>query len=241
MKLILSYFLVFWTSMVWAQFDTFPCEKANTLLKQLASGKTINQLYVHDCSGTGMGNMSSSFLSASGKAPARTTDPEDSNWNQYEKWTCKYSAGNISDKNKKTAWVEGVAGYGIGELVLVGCLDFNKPIRIWNGYGKSKNLFEANTRVKLARVHIIRAEMHDVTQYGTVHSNLKAIATNEVMLLDKNGFQKLSVPKFTATKHFNERMQQELDYTYFLAIEIRSVYKGSKYQDTCISEVNNEQ
>lgn len=240
MKLILSSFFAVWASVVWAQFDTFPCEKANTLLKQLTSGKTIKQLYVHDCSGTGMGNMSSSFLSASGKAPAKVTDPEDPNWSKYEEWTCKYSAGNISDKNKKTAWVEGVDGSGIGELVLVACLDFNKPIRIWNGYGKSANLFKANARVKQARLYIIRAEIHDVTQYGTIHSNLKAIATNEVTLLDKNGYQKLFVPSFTANTYFNELMQQETDYTYFLAIEIRSVYKGSKYSDTCISEVNNE-
>jgi len=90
-----------------AQGESFPCKEANTELKELFLGRTLERLYVHDCSGEGLHNMSSSYLKAGGVAPKiiegpeGLEPPEDAD---YINWTCKYSMGNIGDNNPETAW-----------------------------------------------------------------------------------------------------------------------------------------
>ncbi len=222
-----------------AQMELFPCENGNEQLKLLTKGQTIESLYVHDCYGEGMDEMATSFLKPSGRPPRKAQDPDDPTWGRYESWTCRYNPGNIADKNPKTAWVEGIKGYGIGELVLIPCLDLQKPVKIWNGYGKSPKLFTANGRVKTAKIYVIQAEIKDVTQYGTIYEKITTIAQSTVSLKDKNSFQPLSIPAFEKKQYFNKLREANEDYKYLLGIEILEVYKGSKYEDTCICEISN--
>lgn len=226
--------------LVRAQEESFPCECCNTDLKQLFQGKTLPSLYVHACNGPGLSLLSSSFLKASGPAPKIIEYPNDPPDDAaYVEWTCRYSAGNLMDEDPTTAWVEGVDGYGEGEVIFAACLDLNKPVEIWAGYGKSSAIFAANSRPKRIRVIVVSAKYAGASQYGTNYSDLQAVAEQEVTLKDLNGYQTLPIPAFKRETYYWAEQGQSRDFDYFLAIEIVDVYKGAKYADTCISEVRN--
>ncbi len=238
-NLLALFFLFSWGS-VMAQEESFPCKAANPELKKLFAGQKIAQLYVHACYGPGLQAMASSYLKASGMAPKIIEDPEGGipDDTDYVNWTCKYSMGNIADNNPATAWVEGVNGYGIGEVLIVPCLDLNMPVKIWAGYGKSASSFSNNSRPKVVRLAIIQAEMDGATQYGTVYKNLHMVSQSIVVLKDINGYQNLPTPYFKPSTYRDG--ENQLDYTYFLGLEIIEVYKGDKWDDTCISEIRNK-
>ena len=222
-----------------AQEESFPCKEANPELKNLFNGETLKHLYVHNCYGPGLQAMSSSYLKAGGTAPKIIEyDGEIPDDEEYVAWTCKYSMGNIGDGNTASAWVEGVDGYGIGEVLIVPCLDLSQPIKIWSGYGKSSNSFYNNSRPKQVRLIIVQAEMDGATQYGTMYKNLQMVSQSKVKLEDINGYQSLETPYYKASSYESEAEQR--DYTYFLGLEIVDVYKGTKWDDTCISEIRNE-
>ena len=73
-----------------------------------------------------------------------------------------YTSSNLMDGLAATAWVEGVEGYGIGEVVhfetvLIGRPGFLRPLKldsimIINGYGKSDYIFQINSRPKLVEI-----------------------------------------------------------------------------------------
>ena len=60
-----------------------------------------------------------------------------------------------------------------------------------------------------------------------------------ITLKDLNNYQKIELPMYNVEKYFNKLMGKEKEYKYFLGIEILSVYKGTKWDDTCISEIRN--
>lgn len=68
-----------------------------------------------------------------------------------------YSAKNIHDLNYKTAWIEGVPGYGIGESITYHIRPQNPRITeiiIVNGYVKSEKAWRENSRVKTLKMYI---------------------------------------------------------------------------------------
>ncbi len=227
---------------VFSQEESFPCLEANPELAKLFQGKTLEHLYVHDCSGVGLGELATSFLKPSGKAPQIIKDPsgeEPPEDTDYINWTCKYSPGQIADGSITTAWVEGVKGYGIGEAVIIPCLNLKKPVEIWNGYGKSQKLYKYNSRASKVKVSIIRAKMEGVTQYGIMYEDVKIVSSIIVNLKDVNNYQKIKIPNYNVETYVHEAFDSKIEYAYFLGIEILDVYKGTKWDDTCISELRN--
>ncbi|MEM6736605.1 MAG: hypothetical protein AAF620_11105 [Bacteroidota bacterium] len=242
MKNIFLVVVLVMTFKVFAQEESFPCQEANTELKKLFKGETVDNLYVHACFGPGLHGLASSYLKASGTAPKIIEDPngmEPPEDTEYVKWTCKYSMGNLQDGDIATAWVEGADGHGINEVLIVPCLDLKKNVEIFAGYGKSDNLHQFNNRPKKIRTIIIRAKMQGATQYGSVYKELKSIAESVHVLEDKNAYQFLPIPSYKTEKYFDESYNDHVEYRYFLGIEILEVYKGSKWEDTCISEIRN--
>jgi len=230
------------TQSAYGQNESYPCKSGNTNLKSLFKGDTLKNLLVHDCRGSGLHDLSSSFLKPEGTPPKINEDPDGGAPDdaEYVNWTCKYSMGNISDGNPKTAWVEGVDGPGIGEVIVVPCLDLTKPVKIWAGYGKSAASYSSNNRPQKIRVVIIKAELYGAPQNGYIYENLTIISEKVVSLEDKNNYQSLFVPEYEPESYFSVRFDSQTDYKYFLGIEILSVFPGSKYNDTCISEIVNE-
>lgn len=120
-----------------------------------------------------------------------------------------YKMSNLSDDNPGTAWVEGKDDYGIGEYIEFKGYIYAGGIAILNGLQKNKTLFDANSRVKKIKVYI----------------NGKPNCIVE--LEDKMGIQSFQ-PIGYETGAGEET---------FIKFEILEVYPGTKYKDTCISEI----
>ena len=61
-----------------------------------------------------------------------------------------YAVSNLADNDPMTAWVEGKAGYGIGESFTVNALNVNS---IFNGYQATPTTWKNNSRVKKFKVY----------------------------------------------------------------------------------------
>ncbi len=75
-----------------------------------------------------------------------------------------YSVDHLFSNTNSDAWVEGAAGQGIGEWILI---DFKQPrsvsaIIIRNGYQKTPELFARNSRVKRFKVTTSNGESRNV-------------------------------------------------------------------------------
>lgn len=131
-----------------------------------------------------------------------------------------YEPKNAHDLNYKTAWVEGVDGYGIGEYLLYtfgGASPRINEIIVVNGYVKSKTAWENNSRVKKLKVYI------DDRPYAIL--NLK----------DIRGSQSFKVEPIGNDRKDRAALKTKPDWT--LKFEILDVYKGLKYDDVVISEI----
>lgn len=133
-----------------------------------------------------------------------------------------YDAENAYDLNYKTAWVEGVKGYGIGEY-----LEYTMPaqqprittIIVVNGYVKSESAYNNNSRVKKLRVYwndepvaILKLEDQIAEQH---------------FVFDTLGYDR-DVYEW-------DKLDSLPDWT--LKFEILEVYEGSKWDDVVISEI----
>jgi len=127
-----------------------------------------------------------------------------------------YGTGNMDDGDRNTAWVEGEKYYGIGERIIITFhgdeslkdIPFD-GIEITNGYAKSQSTWEANSRVKLFKVHL----------NGQPHFFIK--------LQDSMYPQTVS---WGRDFHISSGDKVEL--------EIVEVYPGSKWKDTAISDLS---
>jgi hypothetical protein len=135
-----------------------------------------------------------------------------SNWNAYEE---NYHPNYVLDDNPKTAWVEGVDGDGVGQVlsIPVSTLKSARRVRvdIWNGYQKSKKLLEANGAPKDVTVSVLDAR-GQIT--GSVKTTLKRAM----------GKQSVTVPVVGGVG--------------VVRIVVDSVIAGRVYKDTCISDVS---
>ncbi len=132
-------------------------------------------------------------------------------WNDWNRFQENYHSNYIVDGDPKTAWVEGVEGDGIGEWVQLPVTELDATtevrLRIQNGYQKSKNLYRANARPKIITV--------ELTPSG---------ATKQFELKDERGWQEIT-------------MEQAKGPLRAVTIRIGAVYPGTRYTDTCISDV----
>jgi len=128
-----------------------------------------------------------------------------------------YAAGNIIDGKKDTAWVEGVEGDGIGEYVE---LEVDKPqfvtqIGIIPGYAKSKDIYFKNNRVAKLKI-VLNNEYEIENELVDEFNRFNTKTHKDFQLIDVGPYEK-KVSK--------------------IRLIIEGVHKGSKYSDTCISEI----
>lgn len=132
-----------------------------------------------------------------------------------------YSASNAHDLNYKTAWVEGVPGYGIREFLTYHFPPENPRITkviIVNGYVKSKKAWTENSRVKTLKMYL----------------NDKPFAI--LNLEDSRQEQEF---KFEPIGNGDRGDWEKLKSlpTWTIKFEIIDVYKGDKFDDTAITEI----
>ena len=134
-----------------------------------------------------------------------------------------YLPENIHDLSFKTAWVEGVKGYGIGEYIVY---HFNQTapritkIIIANGYVKSEKAYRENSRVKKLKLYLddkpfAILNLEDSRREQTFE--FEPIGRKRPINVDWKELDKL--PKWT------------------LKFEILEIYQGEKYDDVAISEI----
>jgi hypothetical protein len=126
-----------------------------------------------------------------------------------------YEARNLGDTDRSTAWVEGVPGYGEGEVVTAvfcyGPEEGSVPFRsftILNGYAKNDEAWESN-----GRVHLLEMRLNSETLFF-------------IELVDSQQPQSVSWPKEILLKNDD-----------ILELEILSVYEGNSYDDTALTEL----
>jgi hypothetical protein len=128
-----------------------------------------------------------------------------------------YITDNLLDNNKDTAWVEGVDGDGIGEYLDIRITNSGgdytmravDKIGIINGYTKNYSTFTQNNRIKKAKVEVIdkNYETHEYFIYLEDNQSTQFIEFDKPILTNK------------------------------IKLTIQEVYKGTKYNDTCLSEI----
>lgn len=221
-------------------YEGSPCGIGGNFSKELLQKKELKNtnFFISECN-PDSGQLYTSMLKPSGKAPAKGIAGDPDGDYGYDVWTCTYSGYSAVDGNSTTAWVEGVAGDGKGELLMITKLDLSKKLEIHSGFGKNQALFAANNRPKTINLHIVRAlpQGGGQSQCGSNYHSLKIINSSKVILKDVNQFQPLPMVPFKKETYLFQG--EQWDYEYWLMIELVDVYPGTKYQDTCISEVRN--
>ncbi|MCD6396001.1 MAG: hypothetical protein J7L71_00540 [Spirochaetaceae bacterium] len=168
----------------------------------------------------------------------------------------KYSPKNLLDHSLRTSWVEGEKGSGIGSFVLIGTgKTLKKFIVIYNGYEQSENLFLKNNRVKQLKVTLSEGFTDETkaNQFGFDADTRQYMEAKTILLKDKMGMQVFPMPfDSNKVKAFVEETHRDypagtktdsdaetatLQRFLFIKYEIASVYKGSKWDDTCIAEI----
>ena len=147
-----------------------------------------------------------------------------------------HRATMMRDKNLSTAWVEGVAGTGEGETITLYAESPQKVhgIRIAAGFYKDRDLFEKNGRPTRLRFTFSDGTELEANLTETLyHTNryqgvVGSYGENGVgVSMDwSNGKDWLDFVSFG----------QEIE-TQWIEITIVSAVAGTKYEDTCISEL----
>ena len=141
----------------------------------------------------------------------------------------KYPISNIVDGKNNTAWVEAEEGGGVNtSLTFVFPVGETQPdvIKIVPGYLKSESLWSANQRVSKIRIRFLKSD-----------EEKREVIEESIVELQK---EKGIVPPKAQYIQLHSLYLQHMGFLDFQYLEITLLEideQGSKYQDTCISEI----
>lgn len=159
----------------------------------------------------------------------------------------RYEWYKLQDNNLSTCWSEGVPGDGINEYILIPFgrpdgLNFNYKkakrytnikchVDFYNGNGESFELFKKNGRVKKCKIKI-----YDTPK--SVGQNTIVVESEPLLIYDSD----IEIKDIREVQEFDFLINLRDDYLYstptlILQFIILDVYKGTDYDDTCISEI----
>lgn len=155
-----------------------------------------------------------------------------------------YNPANIFDGSLSTAWVVNTKSSGKGEWIRLNITNhyqlnekmYHKPYRsilIFPGYGKSDELFYQNNRIKSVLIFVaVSDSSYKGSEAGREVDKMheepkKVVFCRRFCFNDEPKYHAFLLPEYPSLNG--------TQYSFTLFIE--SVYKGSKYNDTCISEV----
>lgn len=138
----------------------------------------------------------------------------------------RYAPVCAFDNRLQTSWVEGKQGDGIGEKF---AFQFTaiKSVSIFPGFGK-KRYFTLNNRLKKVSFKIYKIKDVLPHQCATTF-RLGDLVAHEILHFRDS----MTMQTFQIGEHENER-------GFIGVIEILEVYRGSRWQDTCIAEIRVE-
>ena len=125
-------------------------------------------------------------------------------WGQYQPWMAV-------DGSSESAWVEGVAGPGVGQWVMLsfpGTVEVHS-VRLDVGYDKNADTFAKNNRIKRATL---------------IFSNGDRLGLG---FADKRGMQAMPLARAPGPSI----------QTTSVKVVIEEVFPGWKYDDTCLAEI----
>ncbi len=144
-----------------------------------------------------------------------------------------YGTANLIDRNFKTAWVEGTDGTGEGQYIELELKDIAlNRVGIINGYKKSDYIYTANSRIKKIKVEVDTIVKNIET--GKVE---KTDHTEKITGLLDRGYYDEDIDLLLHYTDFKPVAKNRIRIATKIRLTILEVYKGSKYEDTCISEV----
>jgi hypothetical protein len=173
--------------------------------------------------------------------------PDDRPYTAAASYPWVLPATNMTDGDPRTAW----AGKAGDELWLF-INDGASTLSVVNGYHKTPALFKANNRVKRLAVSVWTAAHFegDVSETARIFHAARLTPDHELTLKDRGAEQAFALPfrweairkaRAEAMAGLAERggyKDRKLGYSYFvLRVEPLAVYRGTKYDDTCISEL----
>jgi len=153
-----------------------------------------------------------------------------------------YNPNNVFDDKLDTVWAAGGANNGINEYIIFriyfGSQPYSYPVetdmQIINGCAVTDELFKANNRIKRATLEIYEGEIalgQDRTRILQMPILNKTIELNFIDAKQPQTFTlKINKKLKSLEKYFS--------YAYFGKLIIKEVYPGSKYPDTCITEIS---
>ncbi|EMM98363.1 NADase-type glycan-binding domain-containing protein [Leptospira noguchii] len=159
-----------------------------------------------------------------------------------------YQADNTFDWDVKTAWCTGkkpegesIASSAIGSskygnygnLKKINYL-YKSILVIFNGYGKSKETYYNNNRIKKATLKIYEARMGDALSGSFFEKSPTFVFKKSFYFKDEPNIQLFNLD-FELKDRPKEKQVDELGLFYVFIID--EVYEGKKYKDTCISEL----
>jgi hypothetical protein len=145
-----------------------------------------------------------------------------------------YLASNLNDMNPATAWVTSDKG-GVGEKIII---RFNKPtdvseLMLINGYHKNEKTYLENNRIRKM----------NVTVKGKVYWKNEVADDERYVDLSYESNNNYRPVSFERLKQHPDVSSVQIAYPFetfkatWIELAIEEVYKGTKYDDTCISEI----
>lgn len=139
-----------------------------------------------------------------------------------------YEASNMIDGNYNTCWAEGLKDSGKGETIDI----YLKKkcnltgVGLINGYLSNEKTYAENNRIKKVKIEILDSKGIIIESYI---KHLPDVPFKEINL--KNPYDNIDII-------YNQGDSgRELESYYRIRLTILEVYQGSKYDDTCISEI----
>ncbi|MBU1077913.1 MAG: hypothetical protein KKH98_11515 [Spirochaetes bacterium] len=156
----------------------------------------------------------------------------------------KYSAYNLFDRDKNTCWAEGKDDDGVGEFILFQIDESVDDFVILNGFAGTNPFFQKNNRVKEMElsIYVGANKPGEASEIFTIYNASEYPEKKKIVLKDVKEAQRtiLSLDWEDVIK-FKEKVKAtigpELKYEYFIKLVILSIYKGSQYNDTCLSDI----
>ena len=143
-----------------------------------------------------------------------------------------YSASNLMDNDCRTAWVEAKPDFGKNEKIKIECNGLITQVLVVNGFRKSEKTYYENNRIKKIALYVDGTRLGEMTfpdrPYHQVDmSNI--LDEGELLNLNPDFFSKNNSKVMSNSGAFWPEENIE--------IEILEVYPGTKYNDTCISDI----
>jgi len=166
----------------------------------------------------------------------------------------QYGMQALFDGDSYTGWSEGAAGDGTGEVLWLEIEEGSDTLLIKNGFSRSEDLFQKNNRVKSLSLSLWCGFLPGamVSEYGPLYVMFPvdqhvSIGLDDTMKVQEHRFefdfdaagQKIREAEERFPGYAEEAdLPSNIDKTVFLLrMEIREVYQGNKWNDTCLTEL----